>query len=289
MTPFFLPPDVTKSVTTGALRTAVGVTERSRQHPVAGERKVDDSMKVEIWSDIVCPFCYIGKRRFEEALSRFDDRESVEVVWRSFELDPDGPRQYPGSLDEMLARKYGTGIEQARQMNDNVTRMAAEVGLDYRLAEAKPGNTFDAHRLIHFATERGLGAKAKERLLEAYFIEGRAIGDQKTLADLATDIGLDEEEVRSVLESRAYASDVRADEARGRQLGINGVPFFVFDEKYGVSGAQGVETFEQVLARTWSESAKLTMVSGGNDSAGSCDDGSCDVADEPVGSGARGA
>jgi predicted DsbA family dithiol-disulfide isomerase len=255
---------------------------------VAEERKVVDSMKVEIWSDIVCPFCYIGKRRFEEALNRFDNRDNVEVVWRSFELDPDGPSEYTDSLDEYLARKYGTGLEQARQMNENVTRMAAEVGLDYRLAEAKRGNTFDAHRLIHFATERGLGPEAKERLLAAYFAEGRAIGDRTTLVDLATDIGLDEEEVRSVLESGAHGSDVRADESRARQLGISGVPFFVFDEKYGVSGAQSIEVFERALVKTWSESALVMMVSG-NDSAGSCDDGSCDVADAPEGSGARGA
>lgn len=208
-------------------------------------------MKIEIWSDIVCPWCYIGKRRFEAALERFPHREQVEVVWRSFELDPGSPQQYPGSLDEMLAAKLGRSVDEARAMNAHVAQAAAGEGLDYRLAEAKPGNTFDAHRLIHLAAARGLQAEAKERLLRGYFTEGMPVGDHDALVEAIAEVGVDPAEARAVLAGDAYAEEVRADQQRARSLGVSGVPFFVLDGRLGVSGAQPSELFEQALEQAW--------------------------------------
>ncbi|MEX2534185.1 MAG: DsbA family oxidoreductase [Trueperaceae bacterium] len=210
-------------------------------------------MKVEIWSDVVCPFCYVGKRRFENALSEFEHRDGVEVIWRSFELDANAPTESEGSLDDMLAKKYGMDLEQAKVMNARVTQMAADEGLGFRLEEAKRGNTFDAHRLIHLAAAHGLRAEAKERLLRAYFTEGKPIGSRETLIELAAELGLDRQEAGTVLGSDAYAAEVRADEQRAAELHVNGVPFFVFDGRYGVSGAQETETFAQVLRKAWDE------------------------------------
>jgi len=211
-------------------------------------------MQVEIWSDVVCPWCYIGKRRFERALAQFPQREQVTLIWRSFELDPMAPQQYPGTLDEMLSRKYGVSPQQAAAMNARVTGLAAEAGLEYHLRHARPGNTFDAHRLLHFAAERELGDRAAERIMHAYFSEALPVGDRTALARLAPDFGIPEDEARAALDSNAYADAVRADEARAAAFGISGVPFFVFDEKSGISGAQAVEVFagalEQALART---------------------------------------
>lgn len=210
-------------------------------------------MNIEIWSDIVCPFCYLGKRRFERALAAFEGRAQVEVVWRSFELDPDAQREYHDSLDHMLARKYGITLEQAREMNEQVTRAAAAEGLDYRLDRARRGNTFDAHRLTHLARDHGSAAEAHERLFHAYFNEGLPIGDRETLVDLAAEVGLERGLVRSTLASDAYAGLVRGDERRARELGIGGVPFFLLGGRYGVSGAQTVEVFGQALERAWSD------------------------------------
>lgn len=210
-------------------------------------------MKVEIWSDVVCPFCYVGKRRFERAMATFPNADEVEVVWRSFQLDPNAPRRSPGTLEERLAAKYGLSLEQARQMNANVVAMSEGEGLEVRLDLAKPGNTFDAHRLIHLAADHGLQAEAKERLLRAYWVEGRAIGEPETLIDLAEELGLDAAEARTVLEGDAYATAVRHDENEARAFGIQGVPFFVLDRAYGVSGAQEVSVFERALRQARSE------------------------------------
>jgi predicted DsbA family dithiol-disulfide isomerase len=210
-------------------------------------------MQVEIWSDVVCPWCYIGKRRFESALAQFEQRDQVDVTWRSFELDPTAPQHLPGSLTAMLAEKYGVGIEQAEGMNRQVTDLAAAEGLTYRLDIAQRGNSFDAHRLIHLAATHGLQDAAKERLLRAYFTEGQAIGLHDTLAALGADIGLPEAEVRAMLASDAFAADVRADQQRGSAFGIRGVPFFVINEKYGISGAQSAETFLNALEQIRAE------------------------------------
>lgn len=211
-------------------------------------------MQVEIWSDVICPWCYIGKRRFETALASFAHRESVNVTWRSFELDPNAPLQYPGTLEEMLSHKYGVSPQEAAAMNARVTAIAREAGLEYHLALARPGNTFDAHRLLHFAAGRQLGVRATERIMHGYFSEELAVGDHAALARLAPEFGIDESEALALLEGDAYSDAVRADEARAAGFGITGVPFFVFDEKTGISGAQPVEAFAQALQQAWAAS-----------------------------------
>ena len=204
-------------------------------------------MQIEIWSDVICPWCYIGKRRFETALANFAQRDSVHVIWRSFELDPTVTQQHPGTLEERLARKYGVTLQQAAAMNARVTGVAKEVGLEYHLENARPGNTFDAHRLLHFAASRQMGDRATERIMHAYFSKALPVGDRAALSRLAPEFGIAENEAWAMLESEAYADAVRADEARAAAFGINGVPFFVFDEKSGVSGAQPVEVFAEAL------------------------------------------
>lgn len=211
-------------------------------------------MQVEIWSDIICPWCYIGKRRFEQALAGFAHKDKVNVIWRSFELDPEAPRQREGTLREYLAKKYRVSLEEAAAMNERVTSVAKEAGLEYRLADARPGNTFDAHRLLHFAASRQMGERAAERLMHGYFSESLPVGERAALARLAPEFGIAENEALAMLESDAYSGEVRADEARAAKFGITVVPFFVFDEKAGISGAQPVEVFSEALQRALEDS-----------------------------------
>jgi predicted DsbA family dithiol-disulfide isomerase len=228
-------------------------------------------MKVEIWSDVVCPWCYIGKRRFEAALAEFPARNQVEVEWKAFELDPTSVSAPAGTVvgprDQAtrLAEKYGTDVDGAQRMVDNVVAQAAADGLEYRLDRAVPANTVDAHQLIHLAGLRGVQDAVKERLLRAYFTEGEAVGDRDTLLRLAAEAGLDADEVRAVLDEGRYVGAVRADEAEAQALGIRGVPFFVVDRKYGVSGAQPADVLRQVLDKAWAERAPLIPVVGGGD------------------------
>jgi len=210
-------------------------------------------MQVEIWSDVICPWCYIGKRRFETALAQFAHRDQVSVKWRSFELDPNAPRHYPGTLNESLAKKYGVSLQQATAMNTRVTEVAKEAGLAYRLEQARPGNTFDAHRLLHFSAAQSQDKDAGEHIMHGYFCEGLAVGDRAALALLAPQFGIAEDAALTMLESDDYDAAVRNDETRAAQLGITGVPFFVFAEKYAVSGAQPLEVFADALAQTWDE------------------------------------
>ncbi len=211
-------------------------------------------MQVEIWSDVICPWCYIGKRRFEQALAGFSQRESVQVIWRSFELDPNAPRQREGTLEEMLAKKYRVSLQQAAAMNARVSSLAKEVGLEYHLSIARPGNTFDAHRLLHFADAKQLGDRATERIMHGYFSEGLEVGDRAALASLAPKFGIAESEALAMLESDAYSKEVRADEARAAAFGVTGVPFFLFDEKSAITGAQPVEVFAGALQQTLADS-----------------------------------
>jgi predicted DsbA family dithiol-disulfide isomerase len=235
-------------------------------------------VKVEIWSDVACPWCYIGKRRFESALAQFEHRDEVKIVWRSFELAPDAPNTSEDTLNEMLAKKYGMSLQRAMDANQQVTSLAASEGLDYHLEKARYGNTFDAHRLIHLAAEYNLQDAMKERLLKAYFSDGLAVSDRDTLVQLAAETGIDPEKARSVLASDAYASDVRADEQRAGTFGISGVPFFAFDEKYGVSGAQPTEVFSEVLSRAWTEARpQLISVTSTTQDAGVCNDDTCAI------------
>jgi predicted DsbA family dithiol-disulfide isomerase len=217
-------------------------------------------MKVEIWSDVVCPWCYIGKRRFEAALATFEHRDEVEVLWRSYQLSPDAPRYASRPVREHLAEKYGVSLAQADAMSARVTGIAAEEGLEYHLDKAQHSNTFDAHRLIHLAAKHGLQGAAEERLMMAYFTEGEPIGDAETLVRLMSEIGVDAGEARAVLAGDAYASEVRADIRRAMMLGVQGVPFFVLDEKYAVSGAQPTEILSEALEQAWSESQPLVKV-----------------------------
>lgn len=204
-------------------------------------------MHVEIFSDIACPWCYIGKRRFQRALAEYEHADDVEIVWRSFELDPNAPRTETGLTIDHLMDKYGIDREQAVRMMAGATREAATVGLDFQLVQARQANTFDAHRLTHYAATVGLQERLFEALMHGFQVGGEYLGSAETLERIAVEVGLDREAVREVLAGDAYADDVRKDEARARRLGVNGVPFFVFDAKAGISGAQSSEYFLQAL------------------------------------------
>jgi predicted DsbA family dithiol-disulfide isomerase len=236
-------------------------------------------MKIEIWSDVVCPWCYIGKRRFETALERFGHRDNVDVVWRSFELDPSAPPIRTGDSAERLAAKYGMSREQALASHERLTHMAAQEGLAFHFETSRSGNTFDAHRLLHLARERGVQDDVKERLFRAYFTEGEPIGDAETLVRLVSDAGISAHDAQAVLSSQAYAEDVRAEEQEARELGINGVPFFVVDRRYGVSGAQPADVLLQVLDRAWSESHPALQLAsvGAGTSDTTCTDETCAI------------
>ena len=231
-------------------------------------------MKLEIWSDIACPWCYVGKRRFEQALASFPERDSLEVTWRSFELDPSAPAVRPGSAAEHLARKYRLPLARAEEMNANMTAQGAKEGIQFNFDRMMMGNTFDAHRLIHFAAGEGRRTEMVERLFKAYFTEGASLGDRDVLARLAADVGLDADASRRALESDAFADAVRADEERARGFGITGVPFFAIDERYGISGAQPPEFILSALRQAWSEAAPAEVHSHGADG---CEDGSCSI------------
>ena len=204
-------------------------------------------LTVEIWSDVVCPWCYIGKRRFESARAQFDG--DVEVVWRSFELDPGAPAVREHTATEHLAAKYGMSVEQAQASHAQMTELAAREGLEYHFERARGGNSFDAHRLLHLAAAHDRQDAAMERLMRGYFTEGVAIGDREALIGLAADVGLDADEARAVLEGDGYADAVRADEELAQRIGIQAVPFFVLDRRYGVSGAQPAEILVQALEK----------------------------------------
>jgi predicted DsbA family dithiol-disulfide isomerase len=218
-----------------------------------GLEVLNGPMQVEIWSDVVCPWCYIGKRRFERALERFEHADAVEIVWRSFELDPTAPTDGDLDLIGRLAAKYGVPRTRAEAMNQRVTDIAETEGLHYRLDIARPGRTFDAHRLLHFAADHGRQDALKEALLAAYQTQGEPIADHGVLTRVAVGAGLDEDDVRQVLSGDKYASDVRHDEREARDLGINGVPAFVLDRRYAVSGAQPSEILLDALERAWAD------------------------------------
>jgi predicted DsbA family dithiol-disulfide isomerase len=210
-------------------------------------------VKVEIWSDVVCPWCYIGKRRFESALSRFEHASDIEVEWRSFQLNPDQPKGSRERHDEALARKLGATLEQIHEMDARVTSLAAAEGLDYHFETYRVVNTFDAHRVMHLAKAQGLGTEAHERLLRAQLVEGEILEEAPTLVRLMTEIGVPATDTERVLATDAYADDVRADIALAAAFGANGVPFFVIDRRYGVSGAQPAELFLEALQTAYSE------------------------------------
>ena len=208
-------------------------------------------IKVDVWSDIACPWCYIGKRKFEDATARFDGE--VRVEYHSFELSPDTPVDFEGDEVDFLAKHKGMPADQVRGMLDHVAGVAAEVGLDYDFGSLHHTNTVKAHQLLHFAKARGLQLEMTERLLAAYVVEGRHVGRVLDLADLAAEVGLDRDEVVASLESDQHLADVRADQQQAQSFGITGVPFFVFEGKYGISGAQAPEAFLGALQQVQSE------------------------------------
>jgi predicted DsbA family dithiol-disulfide isomerase len=223
-------------------------------------------IQVEVWSDIICPWCYIGKRRMETALSRFDG--AVTVEWRSFQLDPSTPVGDPRPIGESLAARKGLSATQVKGMFAHVTQIAAGEGLAYDFDRARTANTLDAHRLLHFAKAHDRQAALQERLMRAYFTEGADIGDQAVLAGLAAAVGLDEVAAKQALADGSHEADVRSDIATARAYGINGVPFFVFNQRVGVSGAQPVEVFEQALRQSVVEATS---------SDAACTDDACEV------------
>ncbi len=210
-------------------------------------------MRVDIWSDLVCPWCYVGKRRFERALERFDHRADVEVVHRSFQLDPSSPPGQPVDRRAMLMQKYGWSDAQADEMDARMTRTAAAEGLAYRLEGGATGNTLDAHRIVHLAAAHGLQDQVVERLFKAHFVEQRSLFEPASLVELGTEAGLSDADIRQVLQGADYKDDVRRDVNEARTLGISGVPFFLVDERLGVSGAQQVDVLLEALTRGWNE------------------------------------
>ena len=210
-----------------------------------------EPIKVDIWSDVQCPWCYIGKRKFEAGAAQFGG--DVEIEYHSFELSPDTPVDYDGTPVEYLAQRKGLPHDQVEQMIDRVVGIASSVGLDYRYDDIHQTNTVISHELLHFAKAHGRQLEMKERLLKAYFINGEHVGRIPDLVDIAVELGYDRDEVTEALESHRYLADVKADVALAQEYGIQGVPFFVIDGKYGVSGAQDAATFANVLAQVQSE------------------------------------
>jgi predicted DsbA family dithiol-disulfide isomerase len=204
-------------------------------------------VRVDIWSDLVCPWCYVGKRRFEKALTRFDDRDEVHVVHRSFQLNPAAPRDRTSNRREMLMQKYRLSPAQVEERDARMTQTAAAEGLEFRLEGTVTGNTFDAHQLVHLARAHGLQDPVLERFFRAYFTEQRSLFAHEPLVDLAVDAGLDREEAAATLRDNRYADAVAADIEAARRLGATGVPFFVIDDRYGISGAQAPEVFLDAL------------------------------------------
>lgn len=220
-------------------------------------------MDIEIWSDIACPWCYVGKRRFEAALSRFEHRDDVRVTWRSFELDPSAPRERQGDRAARLAKKYGTTLEQAHAAERQLTEVAAGEGLDFRFDIARSGLTFDGHRIIHLAATHDLQDAMKESLLRAYFTEGELVADHDALVRLATEVGLPEDEARATVSGDRFADAVRDDELTAQRLGITAVPTFVVDRALGASGAHPADQLLDLLHRGWASRPALGVVAGG--------------------------
>lgn len=211
-------------------------------------------MKVEIWSDVVCPFCYLGKHIYEEALNEFSEKEFVETIWKSFQLDPTLPKDAPAmSTYEYLSEKKGMPVSQARQMTDQLATRAAESGLEFHFDKAVIANTFDAHRLNHLGQAKGLGSEIEEKLFEAHFTNGENVADKNVLQKIGEAVGIPVAEVEKVVEGSDFSGEVNADIQEARMLGVRGVPFFVFNRKYAVSGAQPKEVFLKTLEKAFAE------------------------------------
>jgi len=238
-------------------------------------------MKVEIWSDVMCPFCYIGKRHFEQAIEKLPFKNEIEVDWKSYQLNPEYHNTNKETVYDYLSRSKGMPVEQAKQMTKQVVDMAANAGLTLDFDKNIPANTFNAHRLIHLAAKHNLQDVAEEKLFEAHFVKSLNIADESVLLQLAIDIGLDQSETTHVLKSDQFAEAVRYDIYESQNLGIRGVPYFVMDRKYGVSGAQPVQAFTDALTQSFNEwkatqpKIELTSLNKSNDAI--CDENGCEI------------
>lgn len=210
-------------------------------------------MKIEIWSDVICPFCYIGKVKFETALNDFANKNNVEIEWKSYQIMPELKTQLDKNIDQVLAEKKRINLEEAKQLNGYATSMAKEVGLEYNFDKAVVANTLKAHQFLHFAKDNGKQNEAEELMFKSYFINGKNVDDIPTLIDLGKSIDLDETALRNALEGQIYVNAVKADIKEAEQIGVNGVPFFVFNRKYAVSGAQTPKTFLDILQKSFEE------------------------------------
>ena len=210
-------------------------------------------MNVEIWSDVMCPFCYIGKRKFEKALEQFPHKDKINIIWKSYQLDPDSVTDPHLNAIDHLAQRKGWSKEQAAGTTQHVTDIAKQIGLDFHFEKAVVANSFDAHRLSHLAKKYNKQNDLEEKLFSAYFTEGKNTGDHSTLLQIGKELNIDEKEITDVLKSDAYAEDVERDISESQQIGVRGVPFFVIDRKYGVSGAQEPDTFFNALTKAYEE------------------------------------
>jgi predicted DsbA family dithiol-disulfide isomerase len=214
---------------------------------------MNPTMKVEIWSDVMCPFCYIGKRKFEAAIRQFPGAQNIELVWKSFQLDPDLVSNGEQNTYQYLADRKGMSYEQSVQLHDNVVKMAADAGLEYNFDRSVVANSFDAHRLLQLAKTHGLGDILEEELFRSYFTEGKDIGDHATLMEIGSNAGLNEQEIVAMLAGERFSTEVKRDIFEAQQIGVRGVPFFVFDRKYAISGAQQTEVFLETLEKSFAE------------------------------------
>lgn len=238
---------------------------------------MENKLKVQIWSDIMCPFCYIGKRRIEEALDLFEHKDAVEIEWKSYQLDGSFNASPEDNMVEHLAEKYRKDKDWAQNMLDNMTQNAKTVGLDFHFEKAILANSFNAHRLLHLAKKYNLTNDLEEQLFKAYLTEGKNVNDLDTLSKLGIKVGLDAEEIIQVLNSDAYGADVQKDQEDANAIGVQGVPFFVFDNKYAISGAQPATAFLETLQKVWEEGkfvSKVTLLTKTTDN--SCDINGCD-------------
>ncbi|QWB96333.1 DsbA family oxidoreductase [Mycoplasmatota bacterium] len=230
-------------------------------------------MKIEIWSDFACPFCYIGKTRFEQALNEFKQKNDVEVVYKAYQLNPNAPKEMKGDAIESFAKSHGMSVSDAKQRFTMFEQNAKTVGLTYNYDIIQMTNTFDAHRIAKYANQFGLEPKLTTRLMKAYFTDGKNLSDKNTLVELAVEVGLNEAEVKTVLDENKFADQVQAEIMEARQVGVQGVPFFVINRKYGVSGAQQKEYFLQALQKIYEEEKPIQTLA--SDDAGACGDEEC--------------
>ena len=238
---------------------------------------MENKLKIQIWSDIMCPFCYIGKRRLENAIDQFGHQDSIEIEWKSFQLDPNFIASEGDNLAEHLAEKYRKDQEWALESLKNTAQTAANSGLEFHFEKVTMANSFNAHRLLHLAKQQQLGSELKELLFKAYFTDGKDVNDTETLKELAIKAGLEAQTIDSVLTSDAFDKEVQQDILRAQQIGVQGVPFFVFDDKYAVSGAQYEQTFLNVLEKVWEEGqfqSKITILN--SSESNSCNLEGCD-------------